>query len=324
MRYIITDLIHLLSRRWVKLSILAATAVWMVVLAWPRLAWPLARSTDWLELEIIFCDVGQGDAILIQQGFHQVLVDGGPNNQALDCLDRYLPFFDREIDAVIVSHPQTDHFSALTAVIESYNVRFFVYNGFAGQSRRWEELSAAVVREEGIRVVEVEEGDSFKIGRIKLDVLWPRSPSLAGFKPSSAGGSRPEENKVLGTTSPRDLNVDSLVLWLSYGDFDALLTGDIGATEEAQITNYQLPITTSLEVLKVPHHGSRYSSSAPFLKALKPVLAVIQVGGNPYGHPAADTLERLEAVGSRTRRTDQDGDVVIRTDGKNWRVQVTR
>jgi competence protein ComEC len=112
----------------------------------------------------------------------------------------------------------------------------------------------------------------------------------------------------------------------NYGDFRALFTSDIGGEEEKEIirlSGYQVNLS-SIDVLKVAHHGSKYSSSSDFLKAVRPALAVIEVGKNSYGHPTAETLGRLKEVGAKVMRTDQDGDVVVETDGKGWRIRSTR
>jgi competence protein ComEC len=107
----------------------------------------------------------------------------------------------------------------------------------------------------------------------------------------------------------------------NYGDFDALFTGDIGEEEENLIRpGLEQSKARPFDVLKVAHHGSKYSSSLDFLKAVKPALAVIEVGKNSYGHPTAEAIDRLKAVGAKVFRTDQDGEVMVETDGKRWRV----
>lgn len=307
--FIIKDLLHWISRYRLKLVVLSAAAVWAAVWAWPR-----STGRPDSKLTLVFCAVGQGDASVISRGFTQVLIDSGPNSpKAADCLGRHLPFFDRRLEAVIVSHPQTDHFGGLPEVIKRYQVDKFIFNGAAGDSRGWEELSRLIAAEKS-QVITLAEGDKLKTGEIEIDVLWPTDKSYKSYKNYNQGGDR-----ILGISSSRDLNADALVLNLSYGDFSALFTGDIGRSQESAISRHPSSIV-SATVLKVAHHGSKTSSSAEFLKAVKPELAVIEVGKNSYGHPADEVLKRLENIGAKVFRTDRDGDVVVETDGKKWTI----
>lgn len=298
---ILSDIFYWFRKRWHVFSTLFALAVWGVVLSWPGSG-----------VEIVFCDVGQGDGTLIQQGFRQVLIDGGQPGRVTKCLEKFLPFFDRTIDAVVVSHPQLDHFGGLEDVFKRYEVMSFVYNGVAGSSREWEELSRAVNEEKGVRVKKLEAGEGFKIGDISFTAVWPRS----GRVPHATSRTLPT---VLGVQDTREPNEMSLVVQVTYAAFDTLLTGDIGVEQEREIENEIAP--NAIEVLKVAHHGSKYSSSQSFLEAVRPGLAVIQVGKNSYGHPTREAIARLESVGARVLRNDRDGDIVIRTDGKKWGVE---
>lgn len=297
---VLFDISYWFKRRWHVLSSILALAVWGVVLAWPGSG-----------VEIVFCDVGQGDGILIQQGFRQALIDGGHPGRVTRCLEKFMPFFDRTIDVVVVSHPQLDHFGGLEDVFKRYDVISFVYNGVAGTSTEWQALSRAVNEEKGSRVKKLEAGETFNMGDISFRTIWPRKGSV----PQAISHTSPA---VLGVQDTRGLNEKTLVLQMTYAAFDALLTGDIESEQEQEIKK-EIE-SNSIEVLKVPHHGSKYSSSQSFLEAVRPALAVIQVGKNSYGHPTKEAIERLETVGARVLRNDQDGDVVIRTDGKRWGV----
>lgn len=296
---LVSDAVWWLKKRWVSFVILLAAAVWGVALSIPRYS----------GVRIVFCDVGQGDATLIQRGFIQILIDGGRSGRVLTCLGRYLPFFDRTIEQVIVSHPQSDHFGGLADVLKRYQVMSFVYDGVAGSGEEWEQFSD-LVKQEGAAIRVNRTGDQWSTGGMTFRVLWPRAGSVAG---TSAGPA------VLGVKAPEDSNTYSLVVKASYGAFDVLLTGDIGVEQEKEIGKEIKK--NSIEVLKVPHHGSKYSSSKEFLEAVRPALAVIQVGKNSYGHPTKETIDRLEAVGARVLRNDRDGDILIETDGKRWKVR---
>jgi len=320
--FIVKDIIHWLSRRRLKLIVLLAAAAWSTVWVWP--------ST---KLKIIFCSVGQGDAAVVSRGFTQVLIDAGPpSSKTSDCLSRHLPFFDRRLEAVIVSHPQTDHFGGLPQVLGRYLVEKFIFNGLAGDSRAWADLSR-LVEKEGSRIITLSAGDKLKIGQVEIDVLWPKKSCELCVMGYGSGVSSEDEpsQPVLGVASSRDLNADGLVFKLAYGNFSALFTGDIGEREEIEMAKTAAMAKTAensnhsnrsnhLTVLKVAHHGSKTSSSVEFLAAVRPELAVIEVGKNSYGHPADEVIERLTTVGARVLRTDKDGDVVVETDGEKWQV----
>ena len=127
---------------------------------------------------------------------------------------------------------------------------------------------------------------------------------------------RPESPQVLGLTAfAGKFNETAIVGQLSFGNFDALLTGDIGFDTEEKL------VLTPIEVLKIAHHGSKYSSGEDFLAKLKPALAVISVGKNSYGHPTAEVLGRLRDLGIKILRTDEAGDIEIISDGQNWQVR---
>lgn len=303
---ILADLLLYLKRYWVGVTAVAAVGIWGAILTWPRRG-----------VVVIFCDAGQGDEILIQKGFTQILIDGSRPGKSLDCLFRHLPAGDRSIEMMVTTHPEIDHYGGLTNVLLSFNVISFVYNGQAGKGEEWARFSRQVIAE-GAKIEAVREGDRLRTGELELAVLWPPRDTASG---SSVLG-------VLGVQSHRPANENSLVLWLRYGDFDALLTGDIGQETETVLATKGSTLKggtfSDLEVLKVAHHGSKFSSSEPFLRVLNPTYAVIEVGRNSYGHPAVEVLERLKAVGARIFRTDQDGDVVVRTDGKKWKVKASR
>lgn len=297
---IISDIQYWFKRRWHVFAILFALAVWGMVISWPHSG-----------VEVIFCDVGQGDGTLIQQGFRQILVDGGPPRRVTRCLEKFMPFFDRTIDAIVVSHPQLDHFGGLEDVFKRYRVMSFVYNGAAGSSTEWKGLSGAVREEKGVMVRRLEAGEEFRVGDISFNAIWPKK----GNVPLA---SRLAPRAVLGVQDTKDPNKHTLVLQMTYAAFDVLLTGDIGVEQEREI---EKEISNAIEVLKVPHHGSKYSSSQSFLEAVRPALAVIQVGKNSYGHPTKEAIARLESVGAQVLRNDQNGDIVIKTDGKRWGVE---
>ncbi len=256
--------------------------VGLLVLA--AVQWPDGR------LRVVFCDVGQGDSILMSKGSMQVLVDGGPGDKVLSCLGRQMPFWDRQIEVVVNTHGEEDHMGGLGEVLERYKVGKVIVSGW-GDGDSWIEKGRQV------EVYEAKKGDVIKAGEISFKVLWPEK----------------EKNKVLGASS---LNEQSLVLLASYGRFDWLLTGDIGVETENSLDGL-----VDVEVLKVAHHGSKFSSGESFLRKVKPELAVIQVGRNSFGHPTDEVLERLKASGVKVMRNDIHGDIKVVSDGKKWWVE---
>jgi competence protein ComEC len=262
------------------------------------------------ELKLVFCSVGQGDAVLMIWQDRQVLVDGGPNNRVLDCLGRHLPFWDRQLELVIASHNEADHITGLIEVVNRYQIDQFIAVNEVNDTAEWLALNQAVNRR-GVSIKELTSGAVINFGPIKLTWLWPDKPGN-----DILAWQEKVDPKVLGVKT--SLNDFSQVILASFGEFDWLLTGDIDAKiEQKLVTSGTLP---EVELLKVAHHGSKYSSSRSFLEAVSPELAVIEVGKNSYGHPTPATLDRLRQIGAKIKRTDLDGEVVVISNGRNWQV----
>jgi competence protein ComEC len=282
----------------VSLEIFKRPIFWLILAI--ILAWVAILKLPDQQLHLVFCDVGQGDAILIYQGNNQILIDGGPDQSVLTCLANHLPFWDREIEMVVATHPDADHITGLIDVIERYDVDHFVINSIGKNSAVFREFKSVVVNE-GREVYFPEEGDEIKIGSLKLVVLWPQ-----------------RQEKVLGASiTEKEVNETSIVLRLSYGNFDALFPGDISTKIEEQL---DLPTSQKIELLKVAHHGSKYSTSAEFLEKISPELAIISVGKNPWGHPTEEVLERLSSLDTRILRTDQEGEIEVVVNKGKWGV----
>ncbi len=270
------------------------------------LLWAGALSAPDGKLHVTFLDVGQGDATLIvTPSGRQVLVDGGPDPRLVTRgLGARLPFWDRSLDVVALTHPHGDHVNGLLDVLDRYDVDLFLHRSAdypTAEYARWEQA----VAERGGRstVVEAQRGHRIALGDgVVLDVLHPGPVTIEG-----------------------ETNNNSLVLRLSYGEVVFLLTGDV----ETPIESMLLARGASLDatVLKVGHHGSATSTSAPFLEAVSPSLAVISVGeDNRFGHPDDEALQRLHAVlpHDRVLLTAQHGDVAVTTDGRRLWLQTAR
>ena len=270
------------------------------------IAWLALRGLPDGRLHVYFLDVGQGDAIFVRTpDGRQILVDGGPSPQALfNELGQVMPFWDRSLDMVVLTHPDADHMTGLVALAERYRVTQALDD--LGSDSNSAQLKAAApwlgaVTKPGIRRVVATPGMRVAIGEATITVL---SAGLAHAGPSAAGD-----------------NNDSLVLRLDYGGTSFLLTGDAEREAEEQMLRARLPLQA--DVLKVGHHGSARSTSAPFVGAVKPRLAVIQVGaGNRFGHPQPEVLRRL--AGTRVLRTDLNGRVEVVSDGQRLWVKTER
>lgn len=225
------------------------------------------------KLKVVFCDVGQGDAALVVLGSFQALIDTGPSEQKLfSCLGKEIPFWDRQIDLVFISHPQTDHNGALKGLLSRYKV--------------------------GKIVEKASENDVYRYKDLYFDIL------NEGRNTTEGSGNE---------------NEDSMVVFLMYFDFSVLFTADIGSETELALLDKGVLKNTS--VLKVPHHGSKFSSSSLFLERLRPTVAVVSVGAkNNYGHPNGDTLMRLEQVKAKIFRTDLLGNIEVIFDAGKLKV----
>jgi len=249
------------------------------------------------ELHISFLDVGQGDAILIQRGSQQVLIDGGPSPQTLvlELGDR-MPFWDRTIELVVLTHPHDDHLSGLVEVLERYRVEQVLYPDLEYDSSLYEEWQG-LIEEKSIASTPARAGQEIDLGDgVTMAVLHPPATLLEG--------------------TGSDINNNSAVLRLTLGRVSFLFTGDI--EREAEFRLIAGGNELNCTVLKVGHSGSLTSTSVDFLAAASPQLAVISVGDNPYGHPHDEVLARLlEKIDEESIfRTDENGTVEFITDGE--------
>jgi competence protein ComEC len=261
-------------------------------------AWPWLRPGDGL-LRIIFVDVGQGDATLVElpEG-HRLLVDGGPAGPRRFDVGRHVLaplLWNRpasRLDLIALSHSDPDHSGGLAAIARNFRVDRFWDNGYWGPGTEATRLAldgSAAARHRA------RAGERYWLGSALVTVLHPGS-NFAGSE-----------------------NDRSLVLRLDWRRVSILLTGDLGAAGEQALLASSSPLRAT--ILKVGHHGSRFSSTAPFLDAVRPAVAVVSAGlRNPFRHPSPEVLDRLAAVGARVYRTDRDGGVIVESDGADLRV----
>lgn len=246
----------------------------------------LAKEVFSSEFSVYFLPVGQGDSELIKTKKHAILIDTGPGLKTVSELDKLIPVYKRKIDLVLITHPNIDHFGGLTDILKNYKVGAVVLNGIDTESGSYKNLRK-VIKENKVPVVYARAGQEIEFFKVKLSIVWP--------------GLDLKLNQVL---PDKKLNDTSIVSLLKFQDFSVLFSGDISANAEKVLAK----ILPDIDLLKVAHHGSKYSSSENFLAALQPEYAVIEVGKNSYGHPASESLKRLVDIGASVFRTDVGGD----------------
>jgi len=270
------------------------------------LVWLAAFSFPDNRLHLIFCDVGQGDAILITQGFNQILIDGGPNDKVLTCLKNNMSFFDKKLEIVALTHPDADHMTGIIPVMEKYKVDYFLIGPEGNNSAMFAEL---VKKLDGFCFMNVYTGDKIKLGDIVLETLWPERGWVAGrLDVGSETWEAGNSNFILGAkTTHSKLNDFSLVFLMKYAGKRVLFMGDADSRVQGEIMAGNT--LTSVEILKFPHHGSKTGMREDFLEKIQPKEAVISVGKNSFGHPTTEALEMLKNEGVTVRRTDLEGEI---------------
>jgi competence protein ComEC len=252
-------------------------------------------------LKVVFLDVGQGDSILIQKGTKQILIDGGPNGKTeLAELGRYLPYFDREIEVVIATHPDRDHIGGLVDVAKNYKIGKVLTTGAEKDTAVFKEWKD--IREyDRIETLEASRGDEVEMDEVKLRIIFPAS----AVDPATG-----------------DANNKSVVARLDFGSSSFLFTGDIESPAEREILASGENV--DVDFLKIAHHGSKYSSSDEFLDRASPGAAIISVGAkNSYGHPTEAVLNSLKSRNIEILRTDEKGDIIFECKAPNEKCKAT-
>ncbi len=280
------------------MKILAKNAQWFLLIALCAVnffIWSAVfAETRGGVLTVAFLDVGQGDAIFIESpNGNQMLIDGGPGVAVLKPLGEMMPFYDRSIDVVIATHPDADHIGGLPEVLRRYDVETFLDPGISSDTGIYKALVQSIGLA-GVEYVVARRGMTIDLGDdTKLEILFP-------------------DRDMEGA----DTNDASIVAKLTYGSTSFLLTGD----SPQKIEKYLVSIdgkNLDVDVLKAGHHGSRTSTSAAFLGAASPDYAIISTGkNNRYGHPHKEVMELLQQFDVKVLRTDEDGTIVLKSDGE--------
>jgi competence protein ComEC len=252
-------------------------------------------------LKVNFFDVGQGDAIFVEtpQG-HQILIDGGPSSKIIEKLAREIPFWDRSIDLIILTHPERDHITGLLEVLKRYRVENILWTGIVRNIPEYKEWLNLLEKEKAnVKIARAGQKISCKNCQWEIEVFYPFE-NLEGIE-------------------FEDSNDTSIISKLIFGSSSFLFTGDIykDVEESLSLTNFDL----NSKILKVAHHGSKTSSSEKFLEKVSPEIAVISVGENKYGHPHRETLEALGKYGIKVLRTDLNGDIKITSNGSAYQIE---
>jgi len=259
--------------------------------------WRSVLATQADTLHVHFFDVGQGDAVYIRTPAKQdILIDGGPDSNVLAKLGQAMPFYDRKIELMILTHPHADHMEGLVDVLQRYEVEQVLYSGIKYKSAtyaEWQKLIASKNISTKIALT----GQTVKLGQAKIDILFP--------------------DHNMKDETIKNLNNSSVVGRLNFGQHSFLLTGDAEQEVEKSLLNKYSSDMLKSNVFKAGHHGSDTSNTKDFVAVVNPGIAVISVGeDNKYKHPAESTLQTFADLSIKTFRTDQDGDVECRSDGE--------
>ena len=285
MQSIILNMLEKLKRSRVKVSLYAFLVINILV-------WSFYLSLPDGKLHLKVLDVGQGDAVYLETpGGYRILVDGGPDSRVLKHLGSNVPFYSRKIDLLILTHPQADHLTGLVEVAKRYQIGTLWVSNSENNTKIFAEWQQ-VLRRKRINKIEVSAGDKITLpDKTNVLVVWPKKDLKSA-----------------------DLNSYSVVVLVSFGNFDALLTGDA----DRQVQPYT-GMSSPVEVFKVPHHGSKTALNEGFVKTLSPEISIISVGErNSYGHPNQGLINFLETIASKVYRTDKNGTVEIVSDGNSW------
>lgn len=230
---------------------------------------------------VIFLNVGQGDAILIQQDGFQILVDGGPDDAVLYELAKYIPIYDRNIEIVVLTHAHDDHLKGLLMVLENYNVDSIWYSPSCVSTPSYQFL----LKEYAGNLVKVDSSTKLQYGDISMSVIYP-----------------------VETKCEENINNESIVLDVEVNGKRILLMGDAEKEVEERIFDD----IGDIDILKAGHHCSRTASSEMFLNSIDPEIAICSVGeGNKFGHPHNETLEMFKKLNVQYLITYEEGNIVF-------------
>jgi len=266
-------------------------------------------------LKAVFLDVGQGDSIFIELPSKnlfgkklQILIDGGPTPWISEKISKLMPFFDRKIDLLILTHPHQDHLNGLFEIVNDWQIGKVILVDFLPKDFKERELYLNfknLLQKRQVEMIFAKRGYKITLdGLASLFILWPEG----NFKSENA-----DENGIVSK--------------FTFGKIDFLFCADIPKkienlllAKEVFLENEEFSLKS--EILKVSHHGSKTSSSKEFLEIARPQVAIISAGkGNPFGHPHFEVLKRLEEMNIMFFRTDLLGSIEVLSDGRGYQIK---
>ena len=271
------------------LLVLATLYIWLTLFLQPKAG----------ELTVAVLNIGQGDSIYIKSPTGvEVLIDGGPDSSVLQELPKMMSYGDRTIDAIIATHPDADHIGGLVDVVPRYTVKNFIEPGISKNTATAKKLQQEV-SEKNIPHLKASRGMWLDLGGgARLDILFP--------------------DFDVSTLSEDKANNGCVVAHLVYKHTSALFTCDAPVEVEEHLLAISTSTDLKSDVLKVGHHGSKYSSSDDFLEAIDAAYAAISVGQNRYGHPTIEAINRILAHGATLFRTDEVGTIRFVSNGETF------
>ena len=241
---------------------------------------------------VVFCDVGQGDGVYMRiQNKIDVIIDAGPDRSILSCLGKYMPFWDRKIELAFLSHPNNDHYNGYFFITDRYKIDKFITVESSIVSKTYKTLLNKISTK-NIPLLYKVVGDRIKVEDGQFTIYWP----------------------PMNFISPHDNDFSSVILFNRGGSrpaltFQVLFTGDASPFVLSKLLHQSFG---TINILKVPHHGSKNGLTKGFLELVNPRVAVISVGkNNSYGHPTKKVLDLLKAQKINIKRTDIEGDILF-------------
>jgi competence protein ComEC len=253
-------------------------------------------------LRLFYFDVGQGDSILLRTPYNQdILIDGGPDSSVLSKLGRALPFYDHDIELLIITHPHPDHYQGVFDVLKRYKVDKILISTDEGSNKGYRQLLEQI-KSRAIPLQIINQATRVNLGDyLTFDILFP-------------------DHSVKETEKENNMSVVGRLVFYNQ---TFLFTGDSEQEREGYLISKKAKLNS--DVLKVGHHGSSTATSEEWLKAAAPKIAIISVSAhNTYGHPSLRVLRRLERQGIKIYRTDENGDIKITTDGETLKVKTAK